>query len=84
MTEHDSIYSWMRLFLGLVIATVGNVGMWIIILLMPAIQQEFEIDRATASAPFVLTMIGFGRLYFMIHPLLEGEPTVLSITKKGI
>lgn len=59
MTEHDSIYSWMRLFLGLVIATVGNVGMWIIVLLMPAIQQEFEIDRATASAPFVLTMIGF-------------------------
>jgi MFS family permease len=49
----------MRLFLGLVIATVGNVGMWIIVLLMPAIQQEFEIDRATASAPFVLTMVGF-------------------------
>ena len=59
MTEHDSIYSWMRLFLGLVIATVGNVGMWIIVLLMPAIQKEFEIDRATASTPFVLTMIGF-------------------------
>ena len=59
MTEHDSIYSWMRLFLGLVIATVGNVGMWIIVLLMPAIQKEFEIDRATAAAPFVLTMIGF-------------------------
>ena len=59
MTEHDSIYSWMRLLLGLVIATVGNVGMWIIVLLMPAIQQEFEIDRATASAPFVLTMVGF-------------------------
>ncbi len=59
MTEHDSIYSWMRLFLSLVIATVGNVGMWIIVLLMPEIQKEFAIDRATASAPFVLTMIGF-------------------------
>ena len=57
--EHDSIYSWVRLFLGLIISTVGNVGMWIIVLLMPAIQQEFDIDRATASAPFVFTMIGF-------------------------
>ena len=59
MPEHDSLYSWARLFLGLVIAITGNVGMWIIVLLMPAIEQEFEIGRAAASAPFVLTMIGF-------------------------
>ncbi|MBT6533924.1 MAG: MFS transporter [Marinovum sp.] len=59
MAEHDSVYSWMRLFIGLVIATVGNVGMWVVVLLMPDIQQEFSIDRASASAPFVLTMIGF-------------------------
>ena len=59
MVEHDSVYSWMRLFIGLVIATVGNVGMWVVVLLMPDIQQEFSIDRASASAPFVLTMIGF-------------------------
>jgi len=33
--------------------------MWAIIVIMPAVQAEFSIDRAGASLPYTMTMIGF-------------------------
>ena len=59
MREHDSLYSWTRLFIALLLATVGNIGMWVVVIVLPDIQQEFKIDRGTASIPFALTMVGF-------------------------
>jgi MFS family permease len=55
----DSRYSWLRLGVTLLIATIGNVGMWAIIVIMPAVQAEFGVARADASAPYTATMIGF-------------------------
>ncbi len=55
----DSRYSWTRLVLTLGIATVGNVGMWSIIALLPAVQAEFGGGRGAASVPYTLTMAGF-------------------------
>jgi MFS family permease len=62
MTETDildSRYSWTRLGITLAIAVLGNVGMWSIIVIMPAVQAEFGVARADASLPYTLTMIGF-------------------------
>ena len=59
MREHDSLYSWTRLFIALLLATVGNIGMWVVVIVLPDIQLEFKIDRGTASIPFALTMVGF-------------------------
>ena len=59
MREHDSLYSWTRLFIALLLATVGNIGMWVVVIVLPDIQQEFKIDRGTASIPFAFTMVGF-------------------------
>ena len=57
---HDSSqYSWIRLGITLAIATVGNVGLWVIIMLMPAVQAEFGVSRGDASLPFTALMIGF-------------------------
>lgn len=55
----DSRYSWSRLGITLLIAMIGNVGMWAVIMILPALQGEFGIDRAGASLPYTLTMIGF-------------------------
>ena len=66
MIQHDSKYSWFRLSVTLAIATIGNVGMWLIIVVMPAIQSEFQIDRADAALPYTLTMIGFAFGNFII------------------
>jgi MFS family permease len=62
----DSRYSWFRLGITLLIATVGNVGMWAIIVIMPAVQAEFGIDRAGASFPYTMTMVGFALGNFLI------------------
>ncbi len=55
----DSRYAWFRLGVTLLIALIGNVGMWAVIMILPAVQSEFGIDRADASLPYTLTMIGF-------------------------
>lgn len=55
----DSRYSWFRLGITLLIATVGNVGMWAVIVVMPAVEAEFGVARAESTYPYTLTMIGF-------------------------
>ena len=55
----DSQYSWTRLGLTLFVATVINAGMWVIIVIMPAIEAEYGGTRAMASLPYTLTMVGF-------------------------
>jgi MFS family permease len=55
----DGRYSWLRLAVTLAIATVGNVGMWSIIVVLPAVQAEFGTARADAALPYTATMIGF-------------------------
>ncbi|TMV15660.1 CynX/NimT family MFS transporter [Arenibacterium halophilum] len=56
---HDSAYSWFRLLVTLAIGCVANVGMWAVVVIMPAVEAEFQAGRAEASLPYTLTMIGF-------------------------
>ena len=59
MSQLDTRYSWLRLFISLLIAVIGNVGMWAIVVVMPDFQSEMGLDRADASLPYTFTMIGF-------------------------
>ena len=56
----DSPYAWFRLFISLLIMTIGNAGMWVIPVVLPVVQTEFGIGRADAALPYTLMMIGFG------------------------
>ena len=55
----DSRYAYIRLGLSLLIATLMGVGMWAVIVVLPEVQAEFGVDRAAASMPYTLTMVGF-------------------------
>lgn len=55
----DGAYAWTRLGLSIALATIGGVGMWAVIVVLPAVQAEFGVDRAGASLPYTATMIGF-------------------------
>ncbi|KPQ07462.1 MAG: Arabinose efflux permease [Rhodobacteraceae bacterium HLUCCA12] len=77
----DSRYSWFRLAIALVVATIGNVGIWSIVVILPAVQADFGIGRGGAAFPYTLTMLGFalgnvvfGRIVdrFGIHLTLAG------------
>jgi MFS family permease len=56
----DSGQAWVRLVLALVIGSVGSVGMWSIVVVLPVVQAEFGATRGAVSLAFTLTMLGFG------------------------
>jgi MFS family permease len=56
----DSAAAWWRLGLALGLMTVGASGMYIVSVVMPAVQAEFGISRADASLAYTFTLIGFG------------------------
>ena len=78
----DSTYAWIRLFVALVLGTIGSVGMWSFVVALPPVQAEFGIDRAAASTPYTAAMIGFafggvvmGRLadrFGIVFPAISG------------
>jgi MFS family permease len=55
----DGTYAWMRLAISVLLGTLGGVGMWAIVVVMPTVQAEFGIDRADAALPYTATMLGF-------------------------
>jgi MFS family permease len=81
-SEIESRYAWLRLAVAVGLATVGGVGMWSVVVALPAIQADFGVDRAAASLPYTLAMLGFagggvviGRLadrFGILPPLILG------------
>ena len=55
----DSLASWARLGLLLLVSSIGGVGMWSVVVTLPAVQAEFGAARAGAALPYTLTMLGF-------------------------
>ena len=55
----DTPYAWLRLGVAILLSTLGCVGMWSVVVALPAVQAEFGVARGTASLPFALTMLGF-------------------------
>jgi MFS family permease len=56
----DGPYAWFRLAITVLLGTIGSIGMWVAVVVLPAAQAEFAVDRAGASLPYAATMIGFG------------------------
>jgi MFS family permease len=56
----ESAYAWFRLGISLLLGTVGSVGMWSVVVVLPTVQADFGVARAEASLPYTLAMIGFG------------------------
>ena len=57
-SEADSAYAWVRLAAALAISTVGGVGLWSGVVVLPTVQAEFGVARGDASLPYTLTLIG--------------------------
>jgi MFS family permease len=60
LTATDSPYAAARLAAALALTTVGACGMYIVPVVLPAVQAEFGIARAQAALPYSLMMICFG------------------------
>jgi MFS family permease len=75
----DSRYAWTRLSAALLLSTIGGVGMWSVIVALPAVQAEFGVARADASLPYTVTMIGFGLSGILLGRLTDRRGIVVAV-----
>jgi MFS family permease len=81
MTSHeaDSRYAWMRLTATLGLMTIGSGAMYVVAVVLPAVQAEFGVARADASLPYTLMMIGFGLGGMMMGRLADRFGVMLPV-----
>jgi MFS family permease len=84
----DSRYAAFRLVVTLLIMTVGSSGMYVISVVLPAVQAEFGIARADASLPYTALMIGFGVGGILMGKLADRygvmRPLLIGATSLGV
>jgi MFS family permease len=71
---------------SLALSTIGGVGLWAAVVVLPTIQAEFGVGRGGASVPYTAAMVGFaiggvlmGRVadrFGIMVPLLLGGPVL--------
>lgn len=59
VADIDGSYAWMRLAISVLFGTLGGVGTWAIVVVMPTVQAEFGVNRADAALPYTAVMVGF-------------------------
>ncbi|MDO8910454.1 MAG: MFS transporter [Phenylobacterium sp.] len=76
----DSRAAWVRLGIALIVGSIGSVGMWSVVVVMPTVQADFGATRGAASLAFTCTMLGFGFGGVVMGKLSDRFGIVLAIT----
>src|SRR6266850_6444812 len=76
----DSGQAWVRLALAVVIGSIGSVGMWSVVVVLPVVQPEFGATRGAVSLAFTLTMLGFGLGGVLTGKITDRFGIVMAIT----
>ncbi len=80
----DSQYAWARMTVSLLIAVICSAGIWVIVLIMPAVQAEFGVSRGDVSLPYTLTMIGFALGNMGIGRMVDAVGATKAIIGAGV
>jgi MFS family permease len=84
----DGAYAWTRLGISLALATLGGVGMWAVVVVLPQVQAEFGVARGEASLPYTATMLGFAFGNVMLGRFIDRMgymiPALVSAVAMGI
>jgi MFS family permease len=84
----DSRYAVIRLLVALVLMTVGASGMYVVAVVLPAVQAEFGVARADASMPYTWMLVGFGLGGILMGKLADrygvAVPIVISAAGLGL
>ena len=71
LVEQDSQQAWFRLAIIFTMSVIGTAGMWSVVIILPNIQNEFVLDRAASTYPYVATMFGYGFGNVIIGRMLD-------------
>jgi len=80
----DGSYAWFRLAISILLSTLGGAGMWAVVVVLPAVQEEFGIARGDASLPYTLTMVGFGLGNLLIGRWVDRFGIVLPVIASAL
>lgn len=86
--QPDSRYAVLRLLVALALMTVGASGMYVVAVVLPAVQAEFGVARADASMPYTWLLVGFGLGGILMGRLADRfgvmVPILISATGLGL
>ena len=71
ISEVESAHAWFRLAIAVLLSTIGGVGLWSVVVVLPSVQVDFGVTRAEAALPYTLAMIGFGLAGVLIGRLVD-------------
>jgi MFS family permease len=77
--QPDSRYAAMRLAVALLLMTVGASGMYVVAVVLPAVQAEFGVARADASMPYTWMLVGFGLGGILMGKLADRHGVMVPI-----
>ncbi len=80
----DSRQAWLRLAVCMLLGTIGSVGMWAIVVILPAAQADFGVSRGEASLPYTLTMVGFAIGNVVIGRFVDRMGVVVPIASAAV
>ena len=80
----DSGYAWSRLMVTLAVMTIGAGGMYVIPVVLPAVQADFGVSRADASMPYALLMLGWGVGGVMYGRIADRYGVMVSVVSGGM
>lgn len=79
----DGHYSWFRLSISMLISTIGGVGIWAYVVIMPFVQDEFGGGRGEASFAFTTTMLGFAVGNYFIGRFVDRYGAAVPVAIAG-
>ena len=80
----DSPYARRRLILAVVLGLFGCSCMYVVSVVLPSVQAEFQISRSMASLPYTALMIGFGVGGMLMGRLADKHGVRLPLAIGGI
>lgn len=80
----DPRHAAFRLAATVVLATIGSIGLWSYVIVMPAVQAEFGVDRATASIPYTMSMVFFALGNIVVGRLIDRIGMMLPALAAGV
>ena len=75
----DGPAAWARMLVSLLYSSIGGAGMWAVVVVLPAMQAEFSVERGEASLPYTFTMAGFAFGNLMMGRLIDRHGTALPL-----